>query len=258
MKTKLLLVSLLMTAITFSANAQEKKDKNIFDHLAVGLTVGTPGIGVDVAAPIGNYVQLRAGFATFPKIKINTDLDVNIPADAQTAGYKIPDGSIGVEAKTGFTNGKILADVFPFKHCAFHVTAGAYFGSSSIVKAYNKNDEDLKGVAEYNKDYPNNRIGVELGDYLLTPDENGHVEAQIKTWAFKPYVGLGYGRAVPNKRVGFMVELGCQFWGSPSVWCNGTELEEDKVGEGSGGIIKTLSKIIVYPVLNFRISGRIL
>ncbi len=257
MKTKLLLVSLLMTTITLGVNAQEKKDKNIFDHLAIGVTAGTPGIGVDVAAPIGNYVQLRAGFATFPTIKINTHLDLNQSGNLH--GYEIPT-SIDVQGKTGFTNGKILADVFPFKHCAFHVTAGAYFGSSKIVEAYNKVPGALSVVNDYNNSEYGQQspVGLELGDYFLTPDEEGNVNAQIKTWAFKPYLGLGYGRAVPNKRVGFMVELGCQFWGSPSVWCNGTELEEDKVGEGSGGIIKTLSKIIVYPVLNFRICGRIL
>ncbi len=256
MKTKLFLVSLLMALISVNVNAQSE-DKNIFDHLAVGITAGTPGIGVDVAAPIGNYVQLRAGFATFPTIKINTDLDINAPAN--TYGYNIP-SSIKVEGKTGFTNGKILADVFPFKHSSFHVTAGAYFGSSTIVKAYNKEDGVLMDVTNYNNNEGRaNPIGVELGDYLLTPDENGNVNAEIKAWAFKPYVGLGIGRAVPKKRIGFMFELGCQFWGSPSVWCNGTQLEEDKVGDGSGGgIIKTLSKIIVYPVLNFRLCGRIL
>ncbi|MCD8305959.1 MAG: hypothetical protein LUC49_04790 [Prevotella sp.] len=31
-----------------------------------------------------------------------------------------------------------------------------------------------------------------------------------------------------------------------------------KVGESDGGIIKTLSKIKVYPVMNFRLCGRIL
>ncbi|MCD8290585.1 MAG: hypothetical protein LUC91_03680 [Prevotella sp.] len=256
MKTKLLLLSLLMTSISLSVNAQ-KEDKNIFDHLAVGITAGTPGIGVDVATPVTNYVQLRAGFAIFPTIKVNTHMNLNRSGNIN--GYEIP-SSIDVQGKTGFTNGKFLVDVFPFKHCAFHVTAGAYFGSTEIVKAYNKEPGALSVVNDYNNsEYGiQNPIGLQLGDYFLTPDEDGNVNAQIKAWACKPYVGLGYGRAVPNKRVGFMVELGCQFWGSPSVWCNGTELEEDKVGEGSGGIIKTLSKIIVYPVLNFRICGRIL
>ncbi len=255
MKTKILFVSLLMTIFSVSVNAQSE-DKNIFDHLAAGITLGTPGIGFDVAAPVCNYVQLRAGFAIFPTIKIKTDLDISSYGNIQ--GYNIP-SSVAIEGKTGFTNGKILVDVFPFKHSSFHVTAGAYIGSSSIVKAYNQQDGALIDVTNYNNsDYgKQNPIGVELGDYLLTPDQNGNFNAEIKTSVFKPYVGLGVGRAVPHKRIGFMFELGCQFWGSPSIYCNDMKLEEDKAGEGGGGIIKTLSKITVYPVLNFRICGRI-
>ncbi len=258
MKLKTFLVPLLLVAFTAGAAAQDE-DRNMFDHLAVGLTAGTPGIGVDVAAPIGNYVQIRVGFATFPQIKYSTDLDIYVSDAARQSGYDGP-SYIRVEGKTGFTNGKILADVFPFKHSSFHVTAGAYFGGSTVVKAYNKEDGALMSVTEYNSTVvdESERIGAKLGDYLLTPDENGNVMAKVKTNAFKPYLGLGIGRAVPKKRVGFMFELGCQFWGSPKVYCNGEELNKDKVGDSDGGIIKTLSKITVYPVLNFRLCGRIL
>ncbi len=223
--------------------------------------MGTPGVGFDVAAPVGDYVQLRAGVAFFPKITYSTDMSIYVSNQArQLEGYNFPE-NVDVQGKAVFTDGKILADVYPFKHNAFHVTAGAYFGTNNIVKVYNKEAGALSEVTRYNNDplYADyERAGVQLGDYFLTPDEDGNVNAKIKTWAFKPYLGLGYGRAVPNKRVGFMVELGCQFWGSPKVFCNGEELEEDKVGNEQGGIIKTISKIVVYPVLNFRICGRIL
>ena len=71
------LALMMVFASVFTANAQE--DKNLFNHLSVGITAGTPGIGVDVAMPIGHYVQARAGFATFPKIGVDTDLDINTP-----------------------------------------------------------------------------------------------------------------------------------------------------------------------------------
>lgn len=240
----------LMSAV--AANAQE--DKNLFNHLSVGVTAGTPGFGVDVAMPIGHYVQARAGFATFPKIKADTDLDINM---MDVPGYSFPQ-TLGIEGKTGFTNGKLLVDVYPFKSSSFHVTAGAYFGSSSVVEAYNKEAGVLKDIADYNATATaGNQVGYELGDYLLKPDAEGNVNAKIETAGFKPYLGLGFGRAVPKKRVGFMFELGCMFWGSPKLYCNGDRLTEDNVGGDEGGIIKTMSKITVYPVLNFRLCGRI-
>ena len=249
-----LVLPLAILCGVLTAGAQEK-DKNMFNHLSVGVTAGTPGIGFDVAAPIGNYVQVRAGVAFMPSIKFGTDLDVS--DGSEIAGYKIPE-TVEVEAKVGFTNGKLLFDVFPFKRSSFHITAGAYFGSSAIIKAYNKKDGLLADLAEYNRKNPGNEIGYELGDYLLTPDDKGNISAEIKTASFKPYIGLGIGRAVPKKRIGFMFEAGVQFWGSPKLYCNGDRLTEDDFNGEDGGLMKTLSKITVYPVINFRICGRIL
>ena len=236
----------------------EEEDKNIFNHMSIGLNVGTPGIGIDVAMPICNYVQVRAGVSFVPNIKFDIDLDINAP---DIEGYEIPD-EIEVEAKVGFVNGKLLFDVYPFRRSSFFITAGAYFGSSKVIKAHNKEDGLLKDLANYNNDVDNgvitgDKVGVELGDYLLEPDDNGNLDACIKTASFKPYLGLGFGRAVPKtKRVGFMFELGCQFWGTPKVYCNDIRIHEGDI-DGDGGIMKTISKIKVYPVLNFRICGKI-
>lgn len=264
MKLKSLLVVLLALVVSLGAKAQE--DKNLFNHLSVGVNAGTPGIGLDVAMPIGNYVQVRAGFATFPTIKVKTDFDIDLPEEARNFlhanGYTDID-NVEVEAKVGFTNGKLLFDVYPFKKSSFHLTVGAYFGSSDIVKLYNRENALLKGVAEFNtlvdrNQYPGvDKVGVELGDYLLTPNDEGNVEAKIKTASFKPYVGIGFGRAVPKKRLGFMTEIGCQFWGSPKVYCFDHQLTEQDVDGEDGGIIKTLSKVKVYPTISFRLCGRI-
>lgn len=259
MRIKLLFVSLAMVFTAVGAQAQES-DKNCFNHLAVGVSVGTTGIGIDVATPICNYVQMRAGVDFVPNIKFSTDLDIDAP---NVPNYTIPN-EIEVEGKVGFTNGKLLFDVYPFKKSSWHITAGAYFGSSKIVKAYNKQDGLLSDLAKYNNDVENgvlpgmSKVGVELGDYLLEPDDDGNVNAYIKTASFKPYLGIGYGRAVPKKRIGFMFDLGVQFWGTPKVYCNDHRLTEDDVDGDDGGIMKTLSKVKVYPVINFRLCGRIL
>lgn len=241
-------------------NVEEKSRKNCFNHLSVGISLGTTGIGIDAAMPICDYVQVRAGVDFMPNIKANTDLDIDVP---NVPGYTIPE-SIEVEGKVGFTNGKILFDVYPFKKSSFHVTAGAYFGSSKVIKAYNKEDGILQDVANFNNDveqglYPGQeKIGVVLGDYLLEPDDDGNVNAHIKTAAFKPYLGIGFGRAVPKNRISCMFDLGVQFWGTPKVYCNDHRLTEKDVDGDDGGIMKVISKVTVYPVINFRLCGRIL
>lgn len=257
---KVLTVALL--AVALASQAADDADKNFFNHLSVGVNAGTPGVGIDVAMPICDYVSVRAGVSVMPDIKVTTDLDINAPSDyGSYGGYDIPDEA-EIEGKVGFTNGKVLFDIYPFKASSFHITAGAYFGSSKVIKAYNTQDGLLLGVTKFNEavdngTIPYDKIGVELDDYLLEPDENGNVDAYIKTSSFKPYLGLGMGRAVPKKRLGFMFELGVQFWGSPKVYCQDKELTESNVGGDGGGIIKTISKVSVYPVLNFRLCYRI-
>lgn len=253
MKTKYLFASVAMLFVASTASAGDENN-NLFNHLSVGITAGTTGVGVDLGMPVGNYVQVRGGVSFMPKITLTTDLDIDAP---QATGFNIP-SSIEVEGETNMVNGKLLFDLFPSKKSSFHFTAGAYFGTSDVVKAYNTEDGKLKDLYDWNKANPDNQYGAELGDYLLTPNSAGNFEAEIKTASFKPYLGLGFGRAVPKtKRVGFMFELGCQFWGSPKVYCNGTELDDEKVGGDAGGVIKTISKVSIYPVLNFRLCGRI-
>ena len=105
---------------------------------------------------------------------------------------------------------------------------------------------------------PFDEIGLTVGDYQLTPDINGNVRATLKSNNFKPYVGLGFGRAVPKKRIGFKFDLGAMFWGSPEVIDhNGVSLTKQNWDGKDGGAFKTISKIKVYPVLNFRLCGRI-
>ena len=52
------------------------KDKNIFNHMDVGVNVGTMGIGIDVAMPVGDYVRIRAGYNYMPRFTINSDFNV--------------------------------------------------------------------------------------------------------------------------------------------------------------------------------------
>ena len=190
-----------------------------------------------------------------------------------------------LEGKLNNTTGHILIDIHPFK-TSFRLTVGAYFGPDEIIGAYNKEDGFFKPVNQWNnaiiesqqpganpaftnlvKNNNLEMLGAKLGDYFITPDANdpkNNAEANIKVNGFRPYLGLGFGRAVPKKRIGCQFDLGVQFWGKPEViaptYDNGTfKVESLKAGNSGDGddALKTISKISVYPVLNFRLVGRI-
>ena len=202
---------------------------------------------------------------------------------SQYPSGNLPD-KMDVQGKLKNTTGHVLIDLYPGGH-SFHFTFGAYFGKEEIIDVYNKEAGFMKPIVAYNNaienaaSYPNvqqvvnqynlKMIGAELGDYFVTPNpaENGDVKAYAKVKKFRPYVGLGFGRAVPKKRIGMQLDLGVQFWGKPEIFVptydktaktyQYEKIEGDKAGDDAGEVLKTISKVSVYPVLNFRLIGRL-
>jgi hypothetical protein len=62
---------------------------------------------------------------------------------------------------------------------------------------------------------------------------------------------------VPRKRIGCQFDLGVQFWGSPKVVVNGETLQADRVGDQLDDALSIVSRIKVFPVVSFRLVGRI-
>ena len=122
------------------------------------------------------------------------------------------------------------------------MTAGAYFGGGTLLKINGHSDQLKDLVDEAGK------AGVVIGDYTIPVDENGNVSGGLKVSAFRPYVGLGFGRAVPRKRMGVMFELGVQFHGRPDLL---DEVDPDDT------FSKVMDKLTVYPVMKIRFCGRI-
>ena len=89
------IVATLLSAALPSA-AQEatdsvSSDNNIFNHLSIGLNIGTPGIGIDVSAPITRYVAVRAGVNFFPTIKWSDDFYFGGASEYNSLRYNHPE-----------------------------------------------------------------------------------------------------------------------------------------------------------------------
>lgn len=254
--------------------------------------------GVDIMPKfkINKDIDLKTEDANKKVSQLTTEIN-QLNAKLEAAGMQTVDlnqypggnlpNKLEVQGKLDNTLGHILIDIHPFK-TSFHLTVGAYFGKDEIIDVYNKESGFLKPINAYNEaiinanspsadpgvkqvvnDYNLKMIGGELGDYFVTPNpaENGDVRAYAKVKSFRPYVGLGFGRAVPKKRIGCQFDLGVQFWGKPEIYVptydkaaktyQYEKIDGDKAGEDAGKVLKTISKVSVYPVLNFRLVGRI-
>lgn len=254
-------------AMLSSALYAQVEDNNMFNHLGVGVSVGTDGIGFDVAAPIGNYVQARAGFTFIPTISPTVTVGYDRTKNGVKNHYE-SDGELSIK-KSDF---KLLFDVYPFKKSSFRVTAGAFIGGSELVTLRNKGplagiDEDEYGTAFLELGH-----GPAGGKEIRT-DPDGNVRGRIKVGGFKPYLGIGFGRSVPKKLVSVSCDIGVQFWGTPKVEVYNYNVIEELSGwetlkkdnfdknyskdeKDAYNAFKLLDKVTVYPTINVRVGFR--
>ena len=144
--------------------SQYWKEHNILQHLDVSITLGTTGVGFDLASPIGDYFQVRAGYAFMPRFHHNMSFGVQVGETYDDAvfnrlafmmesftGYRV-DNKIEMIGEPTFNNAKLLVDVFPFTNKKWHFTAGFYWGGSRIAKAYNSAEDvaTLTAINMYN------------------------------------------------------------------------------------------------------------
>lgn len=185
----ILKVSLLIASLApLSVHAQDIMrtdwkfiDDNTFKHLDISVTGGTTGIGIDVAAPVNDYLRLRVGGTFMPYFEKKMNFGVEVGEDPSKSderfrklsemlegftGYKVSK-SIDMLGTPNMSNFKFLVDVYPFKSKKFHVTAGFYLGGSNIAKAVNTQEgmNSLVATAMYNSMYKKAAGNMPLMEY---------------------------------------------------------------------------------------------
>ena len=320
MKKIILLLVVICSGLMSSAQTSESQENGFFKHLDASLTVGSTGLGFDLASPMGEYAQLRAGFSFMPHIHYKMNFEVQVGDDASKSkskfqtlsgllkdmtGYQV-DNSVDMIGVPTYYNFNLLVDVFPFKNNKhWHFTAGFYWGNSKIGKAYNTTEDmpSLVAVGIYNNMYEkaiNNetfvtinyngnpmaitdnpeyqdylyekfreygRMGVWIGNhvsdgspYIVEPDENSMVKAEVRVNTFKPYLGFGYGGRLfkGDDRYKISFDCGAMFWGgTPSILTHdGTDLAKDveDVKWKVGDYVRLIKGVKAFPVLNVRIT----
>lgn len=211
------------------------------------------------------------------------------------------DDKVDMHGKPSMMQLKFLADFYPVPELGLRVTAGFFVGKKRVAKAQNTIWEmpSLLAVNLYNRFYDyfmetdfmetpvfsdfyldpfvvdeiredlerSGYLGIHVGDfkdgtpYILHPDSDGMVKANMFVNAFRPYVGIGYTTPFTgNKRFIFDVDLGMLMWGgSPRIRTHeGVNLTHDVVDiKGRvGSYVRLARQFKVYPMLNFRLSFR--
>ena len=113
------------------------------------------------------------------------------------------------------------------------------------------------------KDEEGNVIHKEGDIYMLEPNDESMVKADMYVNNFKPYLGFGYeGRLMKgDDRYLISFDCGAMFWGGTPriVTHDGTDLTHDveDIPGGVGSDVRLIGALKVYPVLNVRLTRKL-
>lgn len=174
------------------------QDRQLANHLALGITAGTDGAGLELALPFSPFVQLRAGYTIFPYTdKKTVDLEEDFKDQDLDFGA-VPVYSTLWKGGTG----KVFLDIFPLRKLGLRFTVGVYLGPGKVFNSYGDLSEHLE-----ESDYTS-RV-IKYNTFSFTTDARGKVQVDGAMKHVAPYVGLGYGRAIkPDSRIRFSVDMG--------------------------------------------------
>lgn len=258
---KLLIASFALLMGITTASAQEYYERGVFNHVGLNVSASTEGIGVGVAAPITDYLELSAGVNFMPGVKIKGDVNVDYNLGALPAQVTIPNhDKVKITGNLKRTTMDVKLNIYPFGgNSTFFVAGGFSFGGEKLGKLTGHSDAIQSAITTFPtfKDVILNSISAELDKYNVKFDENGDINGDIRVKNFRPYVGLGVGRLVPKHRVGFRFEAGCQFMGKIKVYQDNKEVMINELNDSDDDLSKIIDKWTVYPVLKLTITGRI-
>ena len=97
-----------------------------------------------------------------------------------------------------------------------------------------------------------------FGEIELTPEQVGEMDIELAYGGMAPFLGIGFGRSIPNKRIGLGLEVGSYYIGSPSVNMNASELLEPSASaEQEKSLEESFRTLSWLPAVKFRLAVRL-
>jgi len=251
--------------------AQDESDKKAFKNLGIGLEFSSTGLGLELTTPLNSFFALRGGLSLLP-LKFNTTMDMpmddsilqevqnKIDADpdvkAELAKLGITqavqiNSNADMTAALGLVNGKLLVDFYPLKR-KFHLTGGFFVGKSDLVSITGKLAQAAE-VFTVMENHGYDDFSDFMDEYNITFRDIKDINAALTVSSIKPYLGFGFGRAIPKRLINVKFEMGALFWGTPELTSKNKNIQELIDGE-LGGMNDVMKKLSVYPVISLKVN----
>ncbi len=200
-------------------------------QFSVGIGAGTKGyVAVDGALRIVPHFNVRLGFNL---LQFSVDnFEVNLEDLNDETQQLLIDGEINQ------SNIELLLEFAFAKEFLRLVAGGAYHFQNNIT--------GRGGLTE----------NLMVQDVILTPEEVGYIEGDFAfTNTISPYLGIGIGRTISQKRISFSADIGTYYRGAPNVTLEATELFRQNV-RNEDELEDILEDIRWWPVIALRLGYR--
>ncbi|MEO0340863.1 MAG: hypothetical protein AAF242_16840 [Bacteroidota bacterium] len=199
-----------------------------YPGIAIGLSAGTQNIwGIDAAYQFNRQFAIRAGFNYLAHTFEETKVDAG-------------DEELLFNADFDQNNIMLLGEYSPGKKGKFRLVAGFGFHLNNTISG--------EGILA---------DSIMIEDIEVSPEEVGFIRGNIQFGSkLSPYFGLGFGRAVPQKRVGIGLDLGTYYKGRPKVDLEATSLLRNNVNNEQV-LEDAISFVRWWPVISFRLAVKI-
>jgi hypothetical protein len=288
MKIKILTLSAIML-FALSVGAQERY---LLSNVGLSLNGGLTGVGATLSTPLSKHFTLRAGFGTLPysykytidNLELGAEVESQIKENIHEeypelplSDIRLPEISheVDLKAKLNVPAAHVLVDYNPFKGGlgAFHLTAGIFTGNSNLAHVNGNTNRDRLQTkldqisddlyAEYPLipggllDIDVNEVSLAIAEEGVHLNDDGTADAYLKVNSVRPYFGIGWGNAIPKRRVGFRFDIGAMYQGKPRLDSPNytgdlnSELADDTFN-------KILDNAKFWPQLSFQLTFRLL
>ena len=218
MKKKQLLLTFLL-CLSLLGQSQENQKKNAF-----AVSFGAPGLGLEYARKLTPKLNAKVVWHSL-KVK-----------DFEQKDIEIKDDTVDLLANLDVSIIDLGIEYLPFKNSSFKLTTGIGILSNM----------DLNAVVTYTEE-------VQFGDVKLSKKDVGEIIADVSWSGIAPYLGIGFGRAIPKKRFGIGFELGSYFTSSPDVILTASKLLSPTSNQQEN-LKESLSTFKFIPKIEIRIS----
>ena len=215
---------LFLLTLSFGITAQKTQEQaasTSSNQHAIGIGAGS-GFAVDYSYKINDLFSVSSRFNM-------------LAYSVEEMEEEIDGQNVLIDADIDFKNIDIVFSYYPF-NTAFRLIGGVgYFTDNSLNMNLSFDEK------------------VTIGEVDFTPDQVGEITIDNKWQQISPYAGIAFGRAVPNSKFGFGVELGTYFSGAPEVSLDATGIIENTKNQETL-LQDSFSELKYRPYLSLRLS----